>query len=610
MKTSSVVFGTIVVAGAGVQAAPFFGVPSDFALSALIGRGLTGDSHKPDSKLLNEDHGNAEQRGGKEVQRDPGATKHDKSKHTDHTLAAAEVKMKTDMDMCANVVVDGVLTQKCNTKSSSKPTKKPNDGKPQENHNHNNNGGGGKASPPKQQPHCDDHLLSLKAQMALLRSDNERYRRKLGEYERKLAFYDEPRDDKNHLVTRGHHSSSEHHRSGSDHHRSSHDDTEGGLSLDQHHASKEYDHHYEDGGHRYHSNSDQPHHKYRDEDSGIISRDYHASHHASSMEAGASVRYDEHSGDTRYHRDHDRGDNSDHHGHHQGDHRDPRTSRDRDYEPFSREFGREGRFLQDDRYIKDHKGGLSHPDDDFHYRDGPKLRELDSDYGNESDYPQSRAYRTFESHHGFFEGNNGQSKAEKGRGGISNTFNRGDRNYKELEDDLRKWYGYEEAVRSSDDRHPPHASEYNHLKGTLKDEGTYFGKDIKKDEKHAQGSLGKEGRRQDQALKKDSSQIDSGTHHGASKIDEGAHNKGTGFDEEAHHKEAKLDKGIHSDANDVDDDMHHDGKKVDYRLHDDGKKAIAYEHDLASGSKQGSAKHKDKPSGPGKGNKDEKEKLI
>lgn len=133
MKTSSVVFGTIVVAGAGVQAAPFFGVPSDFvsphlsfppeikhlcsllrfmlqALSALIGRGLTGDSHKPDSKLLNEDHGNAEQRGGKEVQRDPGATKHDKSKHTDHTLAAAEVKMKTDMDMCANVVVSILIS--------------------------------------------------------------------------------------------------------------------------------------------------------------------------------------------------------------------------------------------------------------------------------------------------------------------------------------------------------------------------------------------------------------------------------------------------------------------------------------------------------------------
>lgn len=125
MKTSSVVFGSIVVAGAGVgvQAAPFFGVPSDLvsrtlphpriadltchlalqSLSALIGRGLTGDSHKPESKLL--DHGNHENKhDNKEVQKhDKGVQKDDK-KNGGQVLAVG-MDMNMDMDMCANIVV-------------------------------------------------------------------------------------------------------------------------------------------------------------------------------------------------------------------------------------------------------------------------------------------------------------------------------------------------------------------------------------------------------------------------------------------------------------------------------------------------------------------------
>lgn len=128
------------------------------------------------------------------------------------------------------------------------------------------------------------------------------------------------------------------------------------------------------------------------------------------------------------------------------------------------------------------------------------------------------------------------------------------------------------------------------LKDGLKDEGKFYGDDLKKDEKHAQAGLQEEGNYWDKGLKKEGSHIDSGVHQGGNKLDEGLHDKSAKLDEGLHNQGEKVDKGAHSDANDVDDDMHHNGKKVDYRLHEYGTEALQAKHGLTSGDKQDSGK--------------------
>lgn len=110
--------------------------------------------------------------------------------------------------------VNGVLTQDCDKKGPSGSGKDNKDGK----HDHGNgqkaNNGGkkpndGKDRSQKQEPRCEDNLISMQMKMEALRSDNERIKRKLGDYERKLAFFDDsgvsgtppPYDQRGHTLT-------------------------------------------------------------------------------------------------------------------------------------------------------------------------------------------------------------------------------------------------------------------------------------------------------------------------------------------------------------------------------------------------------------------------